>query len=240
MKLVLIVQARMSSTRLPGKVLKPLGTGTVLSEMLRRMSKATRVDEICVAVPDVSESKPIEQEGARCGATIVRGSEADVLGRFVIAARACDADMIMRVTSDCPLADPALCDAVAGIALQDRADYAANNMPPSFPHGLDCEVFTRAALERAHAEASEPYDREHVTPWIRRHAEFTRSNFSGPGKPLSTHRWTLDHAEDYEFFVRLWEALPPPPAVPGWLEIVDCLDRHPSIAQINGMHKVDR
>jgi spore coat polysaccharide biosynthesis protein SpsF (cytidylyltransferase family) len=121
------------------------------------------------------------------------------------------------------------------LALQrDRGvDYACNNLPPSFPHGLDCEAFSAAALVQAFGEAKKPYEREHVTPYIREQAGFTRAYLEGPSDESVRLRWTLDYPEDLEFFRALARFLPLPSAFPGWREIVAVLDKHPEITAIN-------
>ena len=166
---VCIVQARMGSTRLPGKVLKSLAGPSVLEHVLRRCQAIDGIDVVCCAVSNDSESDPVAREAERAGAVVFRGAQDDVLERYHQAAIACDADIVMRITSDCPLVDPAVCAEVLSMLQNTGADYCANNMPPSWPHGLDCEVFTFDWLDRAAREAERPSEREHVTQFIRRH-----------------------------------------------------------------------
>jgi spore coat polysaccharide biosynthesis protein SpsF len=156
-----------------------------------------------------------------------------VLDRYVKAARSVDADVIMRVTSDCPLIDPELCADVLRARAEARADYAANNFVYGYPHGLDCEIFTRAALEEAGTTAQEPYDREHVSPWMRRNPQYRRESLVGPGTAAAKWRWTLDFPEDLDFLRALHHYLPPPPAMPGFREIAAVVERVPELTEIN-------
>jgi spore coat polysaccharide biosynthesis protein SpsF (cytidylyltransferase family) len=228
-----IVQARFGSSRLPGKVLKPLAGGTVLEEVLRRCGAIPGADLVVCAVPEGGKDDPVAAEARRCGAIVTRGSETDVLDRYLHAALAVRADVVMRVTSDCPLIDPEVCGAVLELRAAEGADYACNNLPPSFPHGLDCEAFTRDALESAWREGKAPEDREHVTPWLRRALGIRRAVLSGPGGDLVHLRWTLDFPEDYDFFKAVFALTPAPTAILGWQELATELKRNPEIAAIN-------
>lgn len=233
MTTAVIVQARLGSSRLPGKVLKPLAGGTVLAEVLRRCRAIPGADLVVCAVPEGERDDPVAAEAQRCGAIVTRGSESDVLDRYLQASKAVGADVVMRVTSDCPLIDPGVCGAVLGLRAEKDADYACNNLPPSFPHGLDCEAFTRDALELAWREGTAREDREHVTPWLRRAPEIRRAVLAGPGGDLVHLRWTLDFLEDYDFFKTVFALMPAQTAIPGWQELATLLKRHPEIAAIN-------
>jgi spore coat polysaccharide biosynthesis protein SpsF (cytidylyltransferase family) len=231
-----IVQARMGSTRLPGKVMRPLCGETVLAHVLRRCAATPGVDVVVCATVEGADGDPVAAEAVRVGASVFRGSEQDVLGRYLGAARAVEADRILRVTSDCPLIDPVLCGAVLACCGPAAADFASNNTPPSWPHGLDCEAFTRDLLETAAARASDPYEREHVSPWMRKAPGVRYANVAGPGGVLPDHRWTLDYPEDLAFFEALFPLLPSPPAIPPSEAVLAVLAVHPAIALINA-HK---
>jgi len=233
-----IVPARMASTRLPGKVLMPLAGKSVLWHVLTRCRAIPGANLVCCAVPDTAESDALLPQIAAAGAVVARGSETDVLARYRDAARQVGADIIVRVTSDCPVIDPLLCSRVLAQRAATDAGYACNNMPRTWPHGLDCEAFTRAALERAAAEATEPFDREHVTPWLHRAPDLARVNVPGPGGHFANRRWTLDYPEDYAFFEALFDALPPPPYIAGTMEIDAVLRHHPEIAALNASRHV--
>lgn len=228
-----IVQARMASTRLPAKVLKDIAGEPALGHVLRRCRAIPGVDVVVCATVDHEESRPIEALARSYGAEVYRGSETDVLDRYARAARAVDADAVMRVTSDCPLIDPGLCGEVIALRAEAEADYAANNFSHGFPHGLDCDVFTRGALERADREAREPYDREHVTTWMKRQSGFRHARVDGPGDERARYRWTLDYPEDLAFFRALFRHLPEGHARGRWTEIAAVQRAHPELTAIN-------
>jgi len=233
---VAIAQARMGSTRLPGKVMQRIAGQTVIEHVMRRARAIPGLAEVCLATSDRAADDAVAAEGARLGVPVFRGSVDDVLGRYAGAARLTKADIVLRITCDCPLLDPAVCGEV--LMLRDRtgADYATNVLERTWPIGLDCEAFPRAMLDRADGAATAAYDREHVTPWIERHAE-TKSNLPCPAGDLSDRRWTLDYPEDLEFLRALAPHLPPPPAIAPWRAIADVLDRHPEIAAINARRR---
>ena len=232
-----IVQARVSSTRLPAKVLKDLAGEPILGHVLRRCAAIPGVDRVICATVEGVESAPIAEIASDCGALVFRGSESDVLQRYAGAARAAAADIVMRVTSDCPLIDPGLCGLVLRRRAEATADYAANNLTHGFPHGLDCEAFTRAALDAAAAAATAAGEREHVTPWIRSHPTYRKASVEGPGGALAKWRWTLDYPEDLDFFRALFRYLPQPPAMPSWQDIAAVIEQHPELMEINAMRR---
>ena len=231
MTTVMVLQARMASTRLPGKVLKQAAGRSVLEWVIEASRMTQGIDKVVVAVPDGSVNQPVVNEALRCGAIVTRGSETDVLDRFLVAAETVSADTIMRVTTDCPLSDPLVNSAVLLLLQHEQADYACNNEPFSFPHGLDCEAFTISALRRAATEATEPYDREHVTPWIKRHPTLNKSYLTRQIDERSVWRWTVDHPDDFRFFesiaARLGERLH------DWQAVSDLLERYPDLHEIN-------
>jgi spore coat polysaccharide biosynthesis protein SpsF len=233
MRTVCIVQARLGSTRLPGKVLERLGKAPVLTHVLRRCRAIASVDATVCATVTGPDGDAVADLAHALGVAVYRGSEWDVLARYQGAAQEASADIILRVTSDCPLIDPEICDAVLRLRAATDADYAANNMPPSWPHGLDCEAFTRAALDAAAAQATEPGDREHVTPWIRRNPAYRRVNLDGPGGLLTGERWTLDYPEDLAFLRAVDAQLPLDCSGASWRAGAGLLARRPDLARIN-------
>lgn len=239
-KTAIIVQARMTSTRLPGKVMLDLAGHTVLAQVLHRCINIPGADAVCCAIPLGALHDPLVGEAERAGAAVFRGSETDVLDRYFHAAQALDAEVVMRVTSDCPLIDPVMCGRVLRLVTEDGADYACNNMPPSWPHGLDCEAFTFAALALAAETARHPEEREHVTPWLRNHPTLRKANLIGPGGIVAEQRWTLDFPEDYDFFARLFQYLPSWPEIPSTNEVLTLLASHPHIQTINRRHRLSR
>lgn len=233
MRTIVIVQARFASTRLPGKTMLCLGAGSVLAEVLARCRAIAGVDEVCCAVSDGFGSDILADEAERSGARAVVGSEVDVLARYLAAARATAADVVLRVTSDCPLIDSVLCATVLAERARAEADYCVNNAPPTFPHGLDCEAFTRAALERSAEEARAADDREHVTPYMARQAGFRRSTVVGNDDVYARQRWTLDHPEDYAFLHRVHRRLGG--ARPPWRVVAEMVACDPALSAINAM-----
>ena len=207
-----IVQARLGSTRLPAKVLLPLPTGrTVLGEVLWRCCQIPGIDTVVCAIPDTAENDILNGSAHQAFAgriggygmpwLVVRGPEHDVLARYAKAAEVVNADVIMRITSDCPLIDPEVCGRILARQKEENVDYCSNCHPRSWPQGYDCEVFKRRALMRAHEEAEAPNDREHVTPYLVRWPGFTRANVADVGGDRSHYRWALDTLSDY---VRIW------------------------------------
>lgn len=199
MKVVAVVQARMGSTRLPGKVVKELGGRTVLEQVLSRLSRATQIHEIVLATTILPEDATLESLARTAAVRAVRGSVTDVLSRFLLAMRASGADHVVRVTADCPCIDPDVVDRVIAEHLTSEADYTTNTRPRSFPHGLDVEVVTKEALEQAGHEATAPEEREHVTPFIWSQPDrFKLVNLRAqPQETMPDLRVTLDTWEDY-------------------------------------------
>lgn len=194
MKTVAIIQARMTSIRLPGKVMLPLGDKTVLGQVLTRCKKIDGIDIVCCATPIGSNHDILVDESEKYDCVVYRGSETNVLERYYEAAEHLKADLIMRITSDCPLINPEVCAQVLKMHIENNAQYTCNNMPSSWPHGYDCEVFGMAELKDAMHYSTLPEDFEHVTEWMRRSLKVT--NY----KSLNDHskvRCTLDTPEDY-------------------------------------------
>lgn len=196
MKIVAIVQARMASTRLPGKVMKLLGGRPIIEIILSRLAKSRFIDEIVVATTNNhSDDKLVTFLKAK-GATFFRGDENDVLRRYVDAAEYVGADIVVRITGDCPVVDAVLVDSIIEKFLHDRVDYCSNVDPPTFPDGLDVEVFRAESILLASRHAKDANEREHVTPFLRKSNLFTRSNYA-LSDDLSSLRWTIDSPEDY-------------------------------------------
>lgn len=232
-RVVAIIQARTGSTRLPRKVLSEISGEPMLARVVERVSAARLVDEVVVATTVDPGDSPIVELAAARGWSVTRGSVDDVLGRYVEAARAHDADVIVRVCSDCPLVDPELIDDVVG-ALLDRpeVDYVANNLPSrTYPIGLDLEAFRRSALEAAHAHDRDPALREHVTPYIRQNPERFQILALGHTEDLSRHRWTVDVPEDLALMRRVYEAMGG--ALSPWRTVVELCEQNPEWIQLN-------
>jgi|APSaa5957512535_1039671.scaffolds.fasta_scaffold83001_2 spore coat polysaccharide biosynthesis protein SpsF len=230
---IVIVQARMGASRLPGKVLRTLAGKTVLAHVLERCAAIANIDGVCCATTENSQDDAVAEEAKLAGVTIFRGSENDVLERYAGAAIEMNADVILRVTADCPLIDPDICACVLKARENTHTDYASNNSPPSFPHGLDCEVFSIDWLLRAAKEARKPSEREHVTPYIRNHPDAKQANFTCEKSNVAHHRWTLDTAADWDFFKSLFSLLPDGPENWSWCVPLDIVCSNPEISQLN-------
>ncbi len=236
MRTGVVIQARAGSSRLPGKVLLTLGDRSVLAHVLGRCRAIRGIDAVCCAVPEGAADDPVAEAAASLGACVVRGPEADVLERYRLAAVALDLDVVMRVTSDCPLIDPDVCAAVLSLRAAVGADYACNNAPPTWPHGLDCEVMTTRVLVRAARLAERAWQREHVTPWLRTHPGVERANLAmspAVGGAAVRQRWTLDTPQDLAFLRSLIERLPPGPAGWGWKVPFAIVNADPALFGIN-------
>lgn len=238
MKTVAIIQARTGSTRLPAKVLRILGGESVLGHVVRRAQAVSRIDEVVVATTTALADDAIVAEARRLGVMSTRGSEDDVLDRYYQAAVASGAERIVRITSDCPLLDPGVVDAMiaqfdALAAAGTPVDYLSNTVERRFPRGLDAEIFGFGVLARAHAEARAPAEREHVTPFFYRHPEWFHIAQHAPARDLSQHRWTLDTEDDWRFLEAVFAHLGSQVGGFGTDDVLQLLDRHPEIFQLN-------
>ncbi|GHD52459.1 spore coat protein [Thalassobaculum fulvum] len=235
MTVAAVIQARMTSTRLPGKVLLRAAGREMLAHQIDRVRRARSVEAICIATTTNADDDPVAALAGREGVAVFRGSEHDVLGRFVGAAGLVGADIAVRLTGDCPLTDPELVDAVVGVfrSAEPPVDYASNSFPRTWPIGLDVEVASMAALRTAAAEADDPYDREHVMPFLYRQPQrFRTAGYPAP-EDLTGHRWTLDEASDYELIKRILEALLPVNPEFGWRDVIALLEAHPQWRIVN-------
>ena len=196
---VAIVQARMGSSRLPGKVLLDIAGAPMLWHVVQRARRATTLDRVLVATSTATADDAVATWCVTTGVECFRGSEPDVLDRYYQAATQAGADVVVRLTADCPLLDPAVIDRVVTCFLTGSYDYVSNVAPPTFPDGLDTEVFYLAALQRAWQEAHKPSEREHVTPYLRQHPEFFRLGNVTHSTDLSALRWTVDEPADLAF-----------------------------------------
>ena len=232
-----IIQARMGSTRLPGKVLMNLAGKPVLWHIITRLQQATLLDWIGVATTINPEDDLIENACISWGIDVCRGSPEDVLLRYFTCAQhlgmgAGRDDYIVRITADCPLVDPAIVDAIVRMSVSGKYDYASNVDPPSFPDGLDVEIFRFEALETAVREASLPSDREHVTPFIRKNIAFLKYNYANTSD-LSSFRLTLDTPEDFRLITRIYDALYHEGGIIPVSEVMEFLNSRPDVHSLN-------
>jgi len=234
-KVVLITQSRMNSARLPGKALKDICGEPLLQHHLTRLMRCRKVDQLVLATTQLKDDDCLENLAVRLGVPVFRGAEQDVLDRFARCAAVFDADVVVRVTGDCPLIDPDLCDLVIDKFLTSHPpfDYVSLGIGP-FPRGLDTEVFSIAALISAFQEARHPGDREHVTPFIHRNVHrFRIGNYNdGPGG-CAGMRWCVDEEDDLRLVRRLVETLKPTKPDFHWQDCIDVLSRHPGWTLIN-------
>lgn len=238
-QVVAIVQARMGSSRLPGKVLADLGGRPVLAWVVRRASRAAGIDRVVVATSVAAEDDVVEafckQEGFAC----TRGSLFDVLDRYVHAARAFDAEVIVRLTGDCPFIDPGMLaeNLRTFLTAQPPLDFAANRLPGerTIPIGLDAEFCTRAALEIAWREAQQAHEREHVMPFFYEHPERFNILHIKHEPDYGSRRWTVDTEEDLQFAREIVSHFKDDTF--SWLEVLALLQASPELANINSSVK---
>lgn len=235
MKTMAIVQARMTSTRLPGKVLLPILGVPMLSLQLERMRRANSLDGIVIATTVNASDDPIVELCNQLRVAYFRGSEQDVLSRYAEAAYAFGIDVVVRITSDCPLIGPDLIDKAVGVFLQARGDldYVSNTLQPSFPYGLAVEVFSRRVLDHAHRLATQHAEREHVTPYIYWRPEQFRLKSLTHDENLSHHRWTVDTPEDFELISKIYGVLYPQNPAFDMNQTLKLFDKNPEWMHIN-------
>jgi len=232
MRVIAIVQARMGSTRLPGKVLRQLGGQTVISRVIERVRRFSLIDDLLIATTTDPADDAIVKEAGRCGVQVFRGSEDDVVERYYRAACQARADVVVRITSDCPLIDPEVSDYTIQRFLEERPDYASNALERTYPRGLDTEVVMFSALERAWKEASEPYQRAHVMPYLYQNPDKFRLLSVKGEVDFSGYRWTLDTSEDLEFLQEVYERLDRAGGFT-WRDVVRLLEREPALGEMN-------
>ena len=235
MRLVAIVQARMGSTRLPGKTLIDLCGRPMLARVVERLRRASLVQEVMVATSTLAADDAIVELCAAQGWRCFRGSATDVLDRYVQAARAADAEAVMRITGDCPLIDPEIVDQVAGAFLerQPELDYACNFFPRrTFPRGLDTEILRRDTLDYGGAEATDPASREHVTTFIYQNPDrFRIHGILAADGEWSDRRWTVDAPEDLALVSAVYNHFGHDRF--GWREVLAAFDEHPEWNDLN-------
>jgi glutamate-1-semialdehyde 2,1-aminomutase len=221
-KITAVVQARMLSTRLPGKVLKKISDKTLLEILTRRLMKSKKISDLIVATTDHPSDDLIVTECKRLGIKVFRGSQYDVLNRYFLAAEMSVADVVVRITADCPLIDSTLLDNLIDRFEDSDCEYASNTNPPSYPDGFDMEIFTFGILSRANLEATDLFDREHVTPWIKRHAKKTLNILAL--EDLSGLRLTIDEQVDFDLLSKLF-SYPKVDWEIGWEDIIEFLKK---------------
>lgn len=229
------IQARMGSSRLPGKVLMKISGKPVLEHVMTRAMKIPKVDEVIVLTTLSPADLPIVRFCSQSKTRVFCGSEHDVLDRFYQAAKLIRPDHIVRITADCPVIDPFVSSLVVDRHLRGKADYTSNTITETYPDGLDTEIFAFDSLQKAWEQASLPSEREHVTPYIRAHPELFRLLEVTSDRNLHEKRWTLDNREDFVFLSRVFRALYSRNRFFGMEQILHWLADHPEAELINSI-----
>ncbi len=232
-KIAAIIQARMTSTRLPGKVLMDIEGKSMLWHVVNRLKFSKKLDDIILAISNTKESDVLEEFAKKNNIKYFRGSEQNVLLRYYETAKKFKCDVIMRITADCPLIDPKIVDLVIEKHLNSGADYTSNILQRTFPRGLDAEIFNLDTLKKSHNEAKENYQREHVTPYIYEHPRLFKINHIKNEKDLSHMRWTVDEKEDLDFVRQIYKRLFKKGKIFSMEEIVALLKKEPRLLEIN-------
>lgn len=232
-----VLQARCSSTRLPGKVLKPILGTPMLLRQIERVKRSACIEKILVATSDDPSDDPIESICEENGIVCFRGKLDDVLDRFYQAASLYHPLHVVRLTGDCPLSDPDLIDKVIRFHLQGEFDYTSNALEPTFPDGLDVEIFRFSCLQKAWRHARSASDREHVTPYMYRTARQVKKGSYTNRIDLSHLRWTVDEEADFLLITRIYEALYQQNPSFSSEDILDYLHKHPELLKLNSQYK---
>jgi spore coat polysaccharide biosynthesis protein SpsF len=227
------LQARTSSSRLPGKVLKPILGAPMLARQVERIRRSRRVDALAVATSSERSDDAVAQLCQGIAVDCYRGSLSDVLDRVYRTAARYETRHVIRLTGDCPLTDPALLDALVELHLSGAYDYSSNVQDRTYPDGLDAEIFTIELLERTWREAKSPFEREHVTPYMYQAAASVRRGSLERQPDRSGLRWTVDYPEDFQFVSRVFEALYPENPAFDTDDVLRLLEVHPEIAALN-------
>ncbi|NLT23674.1 MAG: NTP transferase domain-containing protein [Syntrophorhabdus sp.] len=231
MKIVAIIQARMGSSRLPGKVMADIAGKPMIHHVVSRIRRAKTVDLVAVATSTHESDDILASYCTDAGIPCFRGSENDVLDRYYRAAEHFGADIIVRLSSDCPLHDPDVVDMTVRTLLEGEADFVSGGLETTFPDGLDAAAFPMTTLEKTWREATLRSDREHVTTYIHKNPSLFRKKSIRNTEDLSNHRWTVDEPRDLEFVRRVYALLGEKPF--GMRDVLELLDRHPEITTIN-------
>lgn len=239
MSIAAIIQARMGSTRLPGKIMKKLAGEPMLTHVIRRVQSCEEIEKVCIATTSLEKDDPVEELAASEGVIVFRGDEEDVLSRFAGAADILQCDTIVRITSDCPFYDASLLTEMikARAQLIEKSgpiDYYSNCIERSYPRGLDTEIVPTETLYIAHREATSQRDREHVMPFIWSQPERFRleSHFNSEGN-WSDLRWTVDTPEDFALASEVYMRLAPENALFDRFQIFELLRQNPELSKIN-------
>lgn len=231
--IIAIIQARLGSTRFPKKIFSTLADKPLIWHVINRLKYSKKIDKIVLATTDTLTDNELATWAEKEGVALFRGSESNVLERFYLAAKQFDSDIIVRITADDPFKDPVIIDRVIDKLLKEKLDFAYNNYPPSFPEGLDTEVFTFNSLERAYTQCVNDYEREHVTQFFYRNKElFKQGNFANTSD-LSHLRWTIDTELDYSMANEIYKLLYNNNEIFLMDDILEVIKKNPKISEIN-------
>ena len=233
MSIIAIIQARTSSTRFPNKVFADLCGKPLIWHVVNRLKRSKKIENIILATTINSSDNILEDWAKNNKVPVYRGSENDVLSRYYNAAIFSKAKTIVRITADDPFKDPEIIDQVIEIYIKNNLDFAYNNNPPSFPEGLDTEVFSFRALEKAQKESQDPFEREHVTQYFYRHPDLFKQDNYLYKKNISFLRWTIDTQKDYEMVSEIYNNLYKDGQIFLMNDILQLLKRKPEIGNIN-------
>jgi len=226
-----IVQARMGSIRFPGKVLKEVNSKSLIEILLYRLSRSVVIDKIILATSINPENNILTEKVKKLGFEVFRGSEKNVLERYYRAAVPYNPEVVVRITGDCPIIDPLLVDEVIELFVKNDVDYVSNGDPPTYPDGLDTEVFSFSSLEETFNHAISPFEREHVTPYLRNNDKFKRLNYFNK-TDLASERWTVDNVEDFEVVKCIINHFAPNLDFT-WQDVMDIKKNHPEYFEAN-------
>jgi spore coat polysaccharide biosynthesis protein SpsF len=229
----------MSSSRLPGKVLKPLAGAPMILRQIERVRRARLIDRLVVATSREASDDPLVEVLKAADVEVFRGPLDDVLGRFLAALEASPAEVVVRLTADCPLADPEVIDATIARRQETGADYVYDRLDPAgYPQGLDVEVITAEALRRVGREATAPDEREHVTWRVRQRPQDFKVAALRPAKDEREVRWTVDLPDDYAFVAAVYEALYPANPAFTSADVRALVGRRPELARLGGVRRL--
>lgn len=228
-----IVQARTGSTRLPGKIFANLAGKPFIWHVVNRLKTSKKIEKIILAIPDSAQDNALEEWATENKLACFRGNETDVLARFYFCAKKFSIPTIVRITADDPFKDASIIDQVINLYQNQNIDFAYNNKPPSFPEGMDTEVFSFAALKKAHAEAKDPFEREHVTQYFFRHPELFKQANLAYSTDLSYLRWTVDTPKDLKLAEAVYDELFQKKPNFNMQDILDLISKKRELASLN-------
>ena len=231
MKIIAVVTARLSSKRLPGKILMPILGMPMIELLIQRLSFSKKINQIAIAIPKNEKNKKLNIYLKKNKHQVFQGTEKNVLKRFYKAAKLYKADLVVRITGDSPLIDANIIDSLINKLIKNKKDYIVSNNPATFPDGVDAEVMTFKAIEKCYNLAKSNYDKEHVTPYIRNSGKF-KILYHQYKKDYSNQRWCVDEKNDFKVVKKIFEHFNPRINF-GWLEVIKLTKKKPKIFEIN-------